>query len=139
MKNFLIPKEKFFELLVLPIYLLILFIFFPQAEPLVLFAFGFIWNWAASNDLEKLFENKRYKLSMLKLVVNLQNLILKPFATAPEFIRMFLKVLPAGVFWTIVIYLNESEMPWWATFLGSLAFELLLLEINLIKRYRHKT
>lgn len=136
MNKFFIPRRKVIELALLPVFLGVFFLIYPHTEGLVLFAFGFIWNWAASNDLEKLFENKRYRMSMLKLVVNLQNLILRPFEKAPELVKKFLKILPAGIFWTLVIYLNESTMPWWATFLGSLVFELLLIEINFIKRHK---
>ena len=73
-------------------------------------------------------------MSMLNTVVNLQNLILKPFSKAPGFVQRILKVLPAGIFWTMVIYINESDMPWWATFIGSLVFEIIQLEIDFFKK-----
>ena len=136
MNTFTIPRRKVIEISLLPVFLGILYFIYPHTEAVVLFASGYVWNWAASNDLDKLFENRRYRMSMLKLVVNLQNLILRPFKNAPELIKKVLKVLPAGIFWTMVIYLNESDMPWWATFLGSLVFELLLLEINMFKRQK---
>lgn len=136
MNKFLIPRRKVIELSLLPLFLGIFFFFYPHSEGLVLFAFGFIWNWAASNDLEKLFENKRYRLSMLKLVVNLQNLILKPVGNAPSLVKSFLKIFPAGIFWSMVIFLNESSMPWWTTFVGSFVFELMQIEIGLFKRHK---
>lgn len=136
MSSFLIPRRKVIELFILPVFLGVIYLIWPTVEVISLFAFGYIWNWAASNDLGTLFENRRYRMSMLKLVVNLQNLILKPFQKAPELVKRFLKILPAGIFWTLVIIFNESQMPWWATFCGSLVFELLQLEISLFKRHK---
>lgn len=138
MKNFFIPRKKVIELTILPVFLGILYLIYPKIEGLSLFAFGFIWNWTASNNLEVLFENRRYRISMLKLVVNFQNLVLKPFQRAPELVKRFIKIFPAGIFWSIVIHLNESTMPWWATFLGSFIFELIQLEMSLFKQSREE-
>ncbi|WPU65668.1 type 1 glutamine amidotransferase family protein [Peredibacter starrii] len=135
-QSFLIPRRKVIELCLLPIFLVVAYFIWPEIEVLSLFAFGYIWNWTASNDLTALFEDRRYRMSMLKMVVNLQNLILKPFGWAPEIVKRIIRVLPAGIFWYLVIYLNESHMPWWATFLGSAVFELLLLEISLFKKHK---
>ena len=136
MNSFFIPRRKVIELFILPVMLGVIYFISPSVEVISLFAFGYIWNWAASNDLGALFENRRYRMSMLKLVVNLQNLILKPFHRAPEIVKRLIKVLPAGIFWSLVIIFNESHMPWWSTFLGSLAFELLQLEISMFKRHK---
>jgi hypothetical protein len=136
MKPFAPPKRKLYELIVLVVLAAIFYLIHPQVEAIVLFAFGFIWNWAASNDLSVMFENRRYRMSMIKTVVNLQQLILKPFAWAPQFVKNILVILPAGIFWSLVVYLNDSDMPWWSTFLGSLAFELLQIEINFIKKHK---
>jgi hypothetical protein len=133
MMSFIPPKRKLFEIMMLPVFLGVFYLVYPNVDALILFSFGFIWNWSASNDLSLIFENKRYRMSMLKLVVNLQNLILKPFQWAPKIIQKLVQVLPAGIFWTLVIYLNESNMPWWATFLGSLVFELLQIELTFIR------
>lgn len=136
MTSFFIPRRKVIELLLLMMFLGILYFIWPSIEVMGLFSFGYIWNWSASNDLGTLFENKRYRMSMLRLVVNLQNLTLRPFSWAPEILKRLIKVLPAGIFWSLVIFLNDSHMPWWATFLGSFVFELLLLEISLFKRHK---
>lgn len=138
MNNFLIPKKKFLELLILPIFLGIFYFLYPHTEGLVLFGFGFIWNWSASNDLAKLFENRRYRVSMIKLVYNMQQWILKPFSKAPFWVKHLIQVLPAGIFWSLIIFLNDSLMPWWATFAGSFAFELMQIELSFIKRYKEK-
>ncbi|WP_408098608.1 hypothetical protein ACJVC5_06775 [Peredibacter sp. HCB2-198] len=135
-QTFLIPRRKIIELCLLPLFLLVIYFIWSSFEVMSLFAFGYVWNWAASNDLTALFENKRYRMSMLKMVVNLQNLILKPFGWAPELVKRVVRVLPAGIFWSLVIYFNESHMPWWATFLGSFVFELLQLEISLFKKHK---
>lgn len=138
MTTFIPPKRKMIELFLLPVFLGIFYLIYPSLEAITLFAFGFIWNWSASNDLGLLFQNKRYRMSMLKTVVNLQDLFLKPFKKAPVFIQKMVKVLPAGVFWSLVIYVNESEMPWWATFLGSIVFELLQIEMSFIKKQKQE-
>lgn len=134
MNTFTIPRKKVIELCLLPVFISALYFFYPTIEAMVLFSFGYIWNWTASNNLDQLFQNKRYRMSMIKLVVNLQNLVLRPFQKAPEFVKSILKIFPAGIFWSLVIYLNESNMPWWSTFLGSLIFELVQVEINFFKR-----
>ncbi len=130
------PKRKMVELGIMLIMAAVFYLIHPSTDAVMLFIFGFVWNWSASNDLNAIFENRRYRMSMLKFVVNMQNLILKPFGWAPEFVKRMLKVLPAGVFWSMVIFVNESEMPWWATFIGSIAFELLQIELNFIKRQK---
>lgn len=130
------PRKKLIELGIMLILAGVFYLIHPDTDAVMLFVFGFVWNWSASNDLSALFENKRYRMSMLKLVVNLQNLILKPFGWAPEFVKRIVKVLPAGIFWSMVIFINDSEMPWWATFIGSAAFELLQIELNFIKRQK---
>lgn len=136
MTSFVPPKRKLIELLVMLILAGVLYLMYPNMDAVVLFLFGFIWNWSASNDLTFYFTNRRNRMSMLRLVVNLQNLILKPFNWAPEIIKRMMKVFPAGVFWFLVIFINESDMPWWPTFLGSIAFELLQIEFDIFKRHK---
>ena len=136
MNSFIPPKRKIFELLGLPFFLGFLYLVYPHIEAVTLFAFGYIWNWAASNDFTVLFQNKRYRMSMLKMVVNLQNLILKPFNWAPAIVQKFVKILPAGIFWSLVILINESDMPIWAPFVGSAVFEILQIEIGLFKKQK---
>lgn len=134
MKPFAPPKRKIVEVLVLPVLLIAFYFIHPVLEAMVLFAFGFIWNWSASNDLSVLFESQRYRFSMVKTVFNLQALILKPFGKAPQWVKSVLSIFPAGIFWSLVIYINDSVMPWWATFIGSLCFELVQIEVNFIKK-----
>lgn len=122
-------RRKTIELIVLLVLDLILYGIFSDLDLVTMFTLGFIWNWTASQDLSVIFEKKRrYRLSTLKAVVNLQQLILRPFVRAPLPVQLFFKVLPAGIFWYGVLYLNESQMPWWGVFLGSLMLELLELE-----------
>jgi hypothetical protein len=132
------PKRKLFELIALPFFSAILYFIYPNFDAIVLFIFGFVWNWSASNELEGIFQNKRYKMSMLKMVVSLQNLFLRPFQWAPIFLKKIIIVLPAGLFWTLVILMNQSEMPWWATFVGSIVFELLQLELKVIRSQKEQ-
>lgn len=138
MTPFIPPKRKMLELVIMVILAGVFYLIYPSVDAITLFTFGFIWNWSASNDLDALFANKRYRMSMLKTVVNLQSLILKPFSWAPEFVKRFLRMLPAGIFWSLVIYMNDSLMPWWATFIGSAAFEILQLELLLIRKHKEQ-
>lgn len=136
MTTFIPPKKKLFELVIMAVMAGVFYFIHPSLDAVILFVFGFIWNWTASNDLSLLFENRRYRMSMVKLVVNLQNLILKPVEKFPEIVKRIVRILPAGIFWSLVIYLNESEMPWWATFVGSLAFEVMQFELNFIRKHK---
>lgn len=125
--TFIAPRRKMLELASLPFFCGILYLVTQNVDVLILFIFGFVWNWSASNELSEIIQNKRYKMSLLKLVVSLQALVLRPFAKLPTVIQRLIAVLPAGTFWSLVIFMNESVMPWWGTFLGSLTFELLQL------------
>lgn len=138
MTTFIPPKRKMIEFFILPVLLLIFWFIYSSPEAISLFAFGYIWNWSASNDLEFLFQNKRYRMSTLKTVVNIQNLILKPFRNTPMLLQRLIRVLPAGIFWTLVIFVNESVMPWWATFAGSFVFELIQFEGDILNRHKNK-
>lgn len=129
---FLTSRRKLFELLILLVLNLIIFFFWSSLEVISLFSFGFIWNWVASQELHNLIDNRRYRFSMVKLVKDLQSMILRPLERAPGFVKWFAKILPAGAFWSLVIYFNQSDMPWWATFLGSFTYELIQLEITSI-------
>lgn len=130
------PKKKMYELAGVIALAGIFYLIFPNVDAVILFSFGYIWNWTASNDVDAILQNRRYRLSSLKMVVWLQSAFLKPFAWAPEILKRFVRVLPAGCFWSLVIFVNESSMPWWATFVGSLVFEILQFEIGLFKKQK---
>ena len=128
------PKNKMIELLILFIASVLLYISFSNFDIVSLFIFGFIWNWTGSIDHSLIFQNKRYRMSMLKIVVYLQNLFQRPVARAPEIVKSLFRSVPAGFFWLVVIFINESHMPWWAVFCGSLLFEVVqLLAPRLLK------
>src|SRR5690606_37044655 len=96
--------------------------------------FGPVWNWAASNDMEILFaNNNRYRMSLLKMVFNFQRWILKPFGWAPEVVKRLIRMLPAGLVWVLAIFIIDIIMPCWATFIGSLAFELTQINLNFLR------
>lgn len=124
--SLIIPsKAKMLELAVLPIFWTALYVITESADVLILMTLGYVWNWAASNELPEIFENKKYKFSLIKFVHNIQNFILKPFSGFPAVVQHIIKMFPAGLFWLGVLFINDSIMPWWATFLGSILFELL--------------
>jgi hypothetical protein len=129
MRPFFISKRKFAELIFLGCLDIVLFLLWNSLDFIILFSLGFIWNWVASQDQQNVVPNTRgYRFSTLKAVFNLQNLLLKPLASRAWGIQFFARLLPAGLLWSGVIMFNQSEMPWWAIFLGSLVFELIVLE-----------
>lgn len=133
MKPFVPTKRKLVELLLLFVLAGVFFFFYPKLEGTILFVFGYIWNWSASIELDPMYEHRRYRFSMLSTVRNIQRLFLKPFFRFPLFVQKIISILPAGIFWWMVIFMNDSEMPWWSTFLGSAVYELLQIELNFIK------
>ena len=130
MKPFLVPKRKLIDLVVLVVLNLILYFFWESFPLLAMFSFGFIWNWSASQELDFVTENPRYRYSMVRFVSQLQIFILRPAQGLPKFTHFFLRILPAGAFWFLVVFINESVMPWWAAFLGSAIFELLQFNVK---------
>ncbi len=106
------------------------YLLYPSIDAVVLFISGFVWNWAASIDPGPLFENRRFRFSMLATVIALQRFVERPFLGAPEILRRFIGLFPAGTFWWIVVMINDSAMPWWFTFLGSFTFELFQLMLR---------
>ncbi len=134
MSSFFISRRKFFELLALIIIDLVFYFLWDNLDFVILFSFGYVWNWVASQESDVTLGNtKRYRFSTIKTVFNLQNLIVKPFPHLPSMVKTGLKSLPAGMFWTAVIWFNNSQMPWWAVFLGSLSAELAQLESKFFK------
>lgn len=132
MNSFFISKRKTVELAILVILDAVLFLVLNNWDFITLFSLGFVWNWVASQEKDILIENnRRYRFSTLKTVFNLQNLFLKPFKNAPEAIKFFVRILPAGLFWAGVILFIVSPMPWWAVFLGSFLLELIILETKI--------
>ena len=134
MKSFLGDKRKFIQLGLL-ILLDCLFLFLWSSwDIVVLFSLGFIWNWTAAQNMQEIISNKRYRFSTLKIIFNLQHLILKPFKNSHEAIRFVLKIIPAGVFWFGVMYFNDSQLPWWSVFMGSFFLEVFELDKKLLEK-----
>jgi hypothetical protein len=130
LSSFVPPGRKLVELLVSLGIAGIIYLFYPNLDAVILFISGFVWNWSASIDPGPLFENRRYRFSMLSTVIALQRFVLKPFVGAPELLRRLICLFPAGTFWWIVVIINDSTMPWWFTFLGSLTFEVSQIELR---------
>lgn len=134
MKLFAPPGKKLLELLFMCIFAAVFYFLYPSFDGVILFIFGFVWNWSASIELDPVYESRRYRFSMLSTVRNAQSLFLKPFNNTPEIIKSVVKVLPAGTFWVMVILINDSDMPWWAPFTGSAAFELIQFNKMILQR-----
>lgn len=132
MNGFLVSKRKTLELGILLLLDIVFYVLWNSFDFVILFSLGFIWNWVASQEQSIILENnRRYRFSTLKTVFNLQKLFLRPIKRMPKFVHFIARILPAGLFWSAVILFNESPMPWWAVFLGSLTVELILLETKL--------
>ena len=135
MRPFLTSRRKLVDLLVLMVLAGVVW-FFSGYETTFLFSFGFLWNWVASQDLTQYMEGRSYRYTMLRFVLNLQTLILSPpfVRKLPETVKLFIRSLPAGLFWSVIIYLQDSDLPMWATFLGSFVFEVSQWEILFRKK-----
>lgn len=135
MRPILTSKRKLLDLLVVFILAIVMWLL-QGIEPALLLTFGFVWNWAASQDLSQYMEGRSYRYTMLKFVLNLQALIQSPafIKQSPEFVKLILRSLPAGIFWSAVIWFQDSDLPIWATFLGSFSFELSQWEILFRKK-----
>jgi hypothetical protein len=138
MMTFIPPKKKLVELLVLPISAIIFISFSANSDIIILFFLGYIWNWSASNDLVPLFENKRYRMSLIKIVCNIQKWILKPFNRLPEMAKRIIASLPAAGFIYLLISFNSSAVPWWPTLFGSFVFEMLQFEMKMLAAYKQR-
>jgi hypothetical protein len=139
MSFFSISKRKIFEIGFLILLDIIFYFLWGSLDFIILFSFGFIWNWVAAQEVEVNYGNtRRYRFSTLKTVFNLQNLILKPVRNRPQYVQILVKILPAGFFWSAVILFNESDMPYWAVFLGSLTLEIMSLENHFFNSKGHR-
>jgi hypothetical protein len=132
---FLSEARKRYELLILLILDFGLYFVWNRWETLVLFSLGYIWNWAASQSLGYVLENRRYRFSLIKMVYNLQNLILVPFKKFHPIIKILPKSLPAGLFWFLILHFANSELPWWPIFIGSFVYEIIQFDALLIKQH----
>lgn len=136
---FLTTRRKLIDILVLFFLTSLGFLFGLELSLLALFSFGFIWNWTASQELENLMTHKRYRFSMVKVVKSVNNSLDRLLENLPLVVKLIARCLPAGTFWLFVIFFNDSDMPWWAPYLGSLSFELLQLERLSIKKEKEET
>lgn len=132
MINLSYSKKKIFEIFIMIIISGIIYLIYPHFEASALFCSGFVWNWAVSIEHGDLLQTRKYRFSFLRTIILIQNLFLKPFKNSPEFLIKIISLLPAGFFWNLLFIINESEMPWWSTFLGSVSFEMLQLFLSKI-------
>ncbi|HLT22050.1 MAG TPA: hypothetical protein VKZ84_01335 [Bacteriovoracaceae bacterium] len=113
-------NPRYIELAALFILFILLSFFSFSAAGLM--ALGFIWNWTLQFEIEKLKTNKRYRFSTLKLVFSLNQIFQLPFKNMPK-LEVFIRILPAGIFWGLVGWFLGSLDFWWAPFLGSGLYE----------------
>jgi len=130
----LIPKSKLvLELFVLSIFLFLIYFLTNRLDIVTLFTLGFVWNWSVAVQNNTFSVLKHHKFSMMNTIRRIHEFFLKVFKRSPELINRLASILPAGLFWSLVIHFNESQMPWWATFLGSLLYEILQIQNFFLK------
>lgn len=130
----LIPKSKLvLELFVLSIFLFLIYFLTNRLDIVTLFTLGFVWNWSVAVQNDTFSVLKHHKFSMMNTIRRIHEFFLKVFKRSPELIYRLASILPAGLFWSLVIHFNESQMPWWATFLGSLVYEILQIQNFFLK------
>jgi hypothetical protein len=132
-ENFFSTKRKLYEILVLFFFSVGLTFLWHDYASILFFAMGFIWNWSASQKVDYVLNNKRYRFSFLKMVYNLQFLFLYPLKNFHPAFGIIAKILPAGLFWWMIVYFANSHLPVLPTFIGSLVYELIQLDSLLIK------
>src|SRR5690349_7173759 len=105
MMPFLTSKRRLLDLIVLILVAGVLW-FIQSGEIAVLFASGFIWNWVSAQDLSQHKEGRNYKYTTLRFVLNVQTSIVSwgPLKKAPVPVKFLLRCLPAGLFWSAVIW-----------------------------------
>lgn len=118
------PKRKLIELALLPAFCVPALLLADNFDFAILMSLGYVWNWAASSDLSSIQHNRKYRMSLINLVSRIQNWVLRPFHSMHPIVSHVVSIFPAGLFWLAVLFINDSIMPWWATFVGSFLFEL---------------
>jgi hypothetical protein len=135
----LIPKSKLvLEFFVLLAFLFLIYFLTNRLDIVTLFTLGFVWNWSVASQNDSSTVIKHHKFSMMHTILRIHEFFLKIFKRSPELVYRLAGILPAGFFWSLVIYFNESQMPWWATFLGSLVFESLQIQNLFLKGEKNK-
>lgn len=103
----------------------------------VFFVMGFVWNWSVLNGwVHGQVRQRQYRFSMMRGIAKFHELLLGPFGRYPR-VRRVLAVLPAGLAIGVVCLVFQSNVPWWAAFLGSTAFFLVRRQLaELVQKSR---
>lgn len=133
-RPFFTTRRKIYEILILLGLNIGLYFVFQSWSDLMLFNLGFIWNWAASQPVSYVLDNDRYRFSFLKTVYNLHAIVQLPFRNLPAIFSILPRLLPAGLFWYLVIHFTESTVEPWCTFLGSFFLELTQLDVYFARK-----
>ncbi|MBY0518277.1 MAG: hypothetical protein K2P81_15310 [Bacteriovoracaceae bacterium] len=134
MKKHLPSLQESLEIIALSLIVIGLQFFLQSWGWTILFSVGFIWNWAVLNGwVAQRTQEKKYRFSVLRAISVFHHSILYPFKNYPK-IRNILAVLPAAIAVSLGAYLLESNIPWWAVLLGSLAFILVRFQITTIRQ-----
>jgi hypothetical protein len=135
----LIPKSKLLlELFVLSTFLFLIYFLTNRLDIITLFTFGFVWNWSVASQNDSSSVIKHHKFSMMHTIRRIHEFSIRIFKNFPELVLRLASILPAGLFWSLVIHFNESQMPWWATFLGSFLYEILQIQNLFLKGEKNK-
>lgn len=122
--------RKLFELMIMLGFALGLYFVWESAAYVSMFCVGFIWNWSASQNVVIVQEGRNYRFSFMKMIYNLH----RPLERLPKYLSFPAKILPAGLFWWLVIIFADSNLPFWPVMVGSLVFELLQLDALLTRK-----
>jgi hypothetical protein len=122
MRQHLPSKQEMIEIVALGCMLLALQTLIGSWGWTIVFALGFVWNWAVLNGWTLTqAKTKKYRFSMLRLIVDFHRLWMAPFKRFPRFQQVF-TLVPASLFVALMGYVSGAELPWVAAILGSFGF-----------------
>jgi peptidoglycan/LPS O-acetylase OafA/YrhL len=91
----------------------------------IVFALGFVWNWAMLNGwTQEQIKTKKYRFSSLRLIMLFHHTLMHPLKLYPR-LKWLASLLPAALFIALIAHIFEAPIPWAAAVLGSLGFMLL--------------
>lgn len=122
MKHVLPSLQESLELLVLVVMIAVMQWLIGSWMWSAFFVLGFIWNWSVLNGwVSQQIKQKQYRFSMLKGITKFHELLLSPLNKFPK-LQAIAQVMPAGLAIGAMALILHATVPWWACFMGSIAF-----------------
>lgn len=95
-----------------------------------LFVVGFVWNWSVLNGwVGQRVSEKKYRFSVLRGISLFHRAFIFPFKNYPK-LSEWVQILPAAMAFGLLSFMLNSNIPWWAALLGSLAFLIIRRQIS---------